>query len=52
MEHIARMGVKRIAYRLLVRKPEGKSQPGRPRRGRGSKGIARLFLNSELEGCE
>jgi hypothetical protein len=30
--HVALMGEKRNAYRLLVRKPEGKSPLGRPRR--------------------
>jgi hypothetical protein len=30
--HVARMGEKRNAYRLLVGKPEGKRQLGRPRR--------------------
>jgi hypothetical protein len=30
--HIARMGEKRHAYRLLVGKPEGKRPIGRPRR--------------------
>jgi hypothetical protein len=30
--HVARMGKKRYAYRLLVRKPEGKRPLGRPRR--------------------
>jgi hypothetical protein len=30
--HVARMGEKRNAYRLLVGKPEGKRPPGRPRR--------------------
>jgi hypothetical protein len=30
--HVARMGAKRNAYRLLVGKPEGKRPPGRPRR--------------------
>jgi hypothetical protein len=30
--HVARMGEKRNAYRLLVGKPEGKSALGRPRR--------------------
>jgi hypothetical protein len=29
--HVARMGEKRNAYRLLVRKPEGKRLLGRPR---------------------
>jgi hypothetical protein len=29
--HVAQMGEKRNAYRLLVRKPEGKRQLGRPR---------------------
>jgi hypothetical protein len=31
-EHVARMGEKRKAYRLLVGKPEGKRPLGRPRR--------------------
>jgi hypothetical protein len=30
--HVARMGKKRNAYRILVGKPEGKRQLGRPRR--------------------
>jgi hypothetical protein len=30
--HVARMGEKRNAYRILVRKPEGKTPLGRPRR--------------------
>jgi hypothetical protein len=30
--HVARMGEKRNAYRLLVGKPEGKRPQGRPRR--------------------
>jgi hypothetical protein len=30
--HVARMGPKRNAYRILVRKPEGKRPLGRPRR--------------------
>jgi hypothetical protein len=30
--HVARMGVKRNVYRLLVGKPEGKRPLGRPRR--------------------
>jgi hypothetical protein len=30
--HVARMGEKRDAYRLLLGKPEGKRQLGRPRR--------------------
>jgi hypothetical protein len=30
--HVARMGEKRNAYRLLLRKPERKRPPGRPRR--------------------
>jgi hypothetical protein len=29
--HVARIGVKRNAYRLLAGKPEGKRPPGRPR---------------------
>jgi hypothetical protein len=31
--HVARMGHKRKAYRLLVGKPEGRRPPRRPRRG-------------------
>jgi hypothetical protein len=31
VEHIERMGAKKNAYRLLVRKPEGKRPLGRPR---------------------
>jgi hypothetical protein len=31
--HVARMDVKRNAYRLLVGKPEGSRPLGRPRRG-------------------
>jgi hypothetical protein len=30
--HVARMGEKRNAYGILVGKPEGKTQLGRPRR--------------------
>ena len=30
--HVARMGDSRGAYRVLVKRPEGKSAPGRPRR--------------------
>jgi len=30
--HVARMGENRGVYRVLVRKPEGKRPPGRPRR--------------------
>jgi hypothetical protein len=30
--HVARMGEKRNAYRVLVGKPEGKKPLGRPRR--------------------
>ena len=30
--HVARMGEERVAYRLLVGKPEGKRSLGRPRR--------------------
>jgi hypothetical protein len=30
--HVARMGEKMTAYRILVRKPEGKKPLGRPRR--------------------
>jgi hypothetical protein len=32
--HVARIGDKRIAYRLLVGKPEGRRPLGRPRRRR------------------
>jgi hypothetical protein len=31
-EHVARIGENRIAYRILVGKPEGKRPLGRPRR--------------------
>jgi hypothetical protein len=31
--HVARMGEKRNAYRILVGKPEGKRPLGRPKRG-------------------
>jgi hypothetical protein len=31
-EHVARMGAKRNAYRILVGRPEGKRLLGRPRR--------------------
>jgi hypothetical protein len=31
-EHVARMGATRNAYRIVVGKPEGKRQLGRPRR--------------------
>jgi len=30
--HVARMGEKRVVYRVLVEKPEGKRPLGRPRR--------------------
>jgi hypothetical protein len=30
--HVARLGEKRNAYRILVGKPEGRRQLGRPRR--------------------
>ena len=30
--HVARMGEERVAYRVVVGKPEGKRQLGRPRR--------------------
>jgi hypothetical protein len=33
-EHVAKMGSKRNAYRILVGKPEGKRPLGRPRRKR------------------
>jgi hypothetical protein len=32
VEHVARIGEKRNAYRLLMWKPEGKRTLGRPRR--------------------
>jgi hypothetical protein len=31
-EHVARMGAKRIAYRILMGRPEGRRPLGRPRR--------------------
>jgi len=33
VDHVARMGERKDAYRLLVGKPEGKRPLGRPRRG-------------------
>jgi hypothetical protein len=41
--HVARIGGKRNAYRILVRKPEGKSPLGRPRR--------RWDDNIRMDGC-
>jgi len=32
--HVARMGDRRVVYRVVVEKPEGKTQLGRPRRRR------------------
>ena len=32
MGHVARMGERRVVYRVLVRKPEGRRPLGRPRR--------------------
>jgi hypothetical protein len=40
--HIAGMEEKTIAYRLLIRKPEGKKPIGRPRRG---------WVSNILGGC-
>jgi hypothetical protein len=39
--HVARMGEKRNAYRILVGKPEGKRQLGRPR--------SRLVVNIKMD---
>jgi hypothetical protein len=39
VRHVARMGVMRNAYRVLVRKPAGK-RPDRSRRRRGKDNIA------------
>jgi len=30
--HVARMGERRVVYRILVKKPKGKTPLGRPRR--------------------
>jgi hypothetical protein len=37
--HVARMGEKRNAYRILVGKPEGRRALGRPRRRMGWCGL-------------
>jgi hypothetical protein len=47
-EHVARMGEKRTAYRILVGKPEGKRPLGRPR-GRWEDNI---IIDLREIGCE
>jgi hypothetical protein len=44
--HLARMKEKRNAYRLLVGKPEGKRQLGRPRR----RWVDNVRMDSRLAG--
>jgi hypothetical protein len=45
-EHVARMGEKKNAYRLLVGKPEGERSLGRPRRRR----VDNVRMDLEEEG--
>jgi hypothetical protein len=45
--HVARMGVKRNAYRILVGKPEGKTPLGRP----GRKWVDNIKLILDRMGC-
>jgi hypothetical protein len=47
--HVARKGEKRNAYRILVRKPEGKRPLGRPKR-RGVDNI-KMDLKRDRLGC-
>ena len=47
MGHVARMGERRGAYRVLVGKREGKRQLGRPRRGREDN----IKMNLQEVGC-
>jgi hypothetical protein len=49
--HVARMGKKRNAYRLLVGKPEGKRSLGRPRR-RWVDNIKRYLREREWDGAD
>jgi hypothetical protein len=44
--HVTRIGEKRNACRILVRKPEGKRPLGRPRRGWVDKIKTHLMLDS------
>jgi hypothetical protein len=46
--HVARIGDKMNAYRILVGKPEGKRPPGRPRR-RWVDNIVMKCLKARLE---
>jgi len=45
--HIARMGERRGVYRVLVGKPEGKRQLGRPRRRR----VDNIKMDIQEVGC-
>ena len=45
--HVARMGVERGAYRVLVGKPEGKRPLGRPRR----RWVANIRMDLQEVGC-
>jgi len=45
--HVARMGAKRGAYRVLVGKPEGKRPLGRPRR----RWVDNIMMDLQKVGC-
>ena len=45
--HVARMGNERVAYRVLVGKPEGKRPLGRPRR----RWVDNIRVNLQEVGC-
>ena len=45
--HVERMGVERGVYRVLVGKPEGKTQPGRPRR----RWVGNITMDLQEVGC-
>jgi len=45
--HVARMGEERVAYRVLVGKPEGKNPLGRPRR----RWVYNIRMNLQVVGC-
>ena len=45
--HVARMGEERVAYRVLVGKPEGKIPLGRPRR----RWVDNIMMDFQEVGC-
>ena len=47
--HVARMGERRVVYRVSMGKPEGKRQLGRPRR-RWEDNIKMDFLGNKMWG--